>query len=111
MPSEAEKLAAQFHDMREALAPTFGYPEKDYIKTFDPSSDEGRLTIAVFEKLLNEMKEVAVTEFIESLQMFKKDIGETSDNPERDVSATAETQEEGGAECCAGECERGGHGG
>jgi hypothetical protein len=44
---EPEKLARQFHDTYERLAPQFGYETRADTKAFDPTSPNGRLMTAV----------------------------------------------------------------
>jgi hypothetical protein len=48
---EAERLARQFHDTYERLAPTFGYETRPETRAFDPESPNGKLMIAVCRKL------------------------------------------------------------
>lgn len=43
----AEALARKFHEAYERLAPTFGYLTSPDTRTFDPTSANGRLMIAV----------------------------------------------------------------
>ena len=46
------QLAIEFHDTYEALAPWFGYETRPDTKRFDPESANGRLVIAVCNRLL-----------------------------------------------------------
>lgn len=48
----AEELAVRFHDTYEALAPSFGYETREDTRQFDPSTPNGKLMIAVCEKIL-----------------------------------------------------------
>lgn len=48
----AERLARKFHDTYESLAPSFGYETREDTKQFDPESSNGRLMIAVCERLI-----------------------------------------------------------
>lgn len=51
-PTTAEALAVQFHEIYETLAPEFGYETRENTREFDPDSNNGRLMIAVCEKIL-----------------------------------------------------------
>jgi len=48
----AEGLARKFHDLYEELAPSFGYETRQDTREFDPTTPNGRLMIAVCERLL-----------------------------------------------------------
>jgi hypothetical protein len=48
----SEKLALEFHDLYEALAPTYGYETRKETRRFDPYTPNGRLMIAVCRALL-----------------------------------------------------------
>ena len=45
--AEAERLARQFHDVYERLAPSFGYETRQETRAFDSITPNGRLMIAV----------------------------------------------------------------
>jgi hypothetical protein len=44
---DALKIAQEFHETYERLAPAFGYETRADTKTFDPESRNGRLMAAV----------------------------------------------------------------
>ena len=46
-----EQLARDFHEAYEELAPTFGYETRTNTKQFDPESKNGKLMIAVCERV------------------------------------------------------------
>ena len=46
------KLAEQFHEAYERLAPSFGYETRPDTKKFDPESVNGRLMIAVCKEVI-----------------------------------------------------------
>lgn len=46
------ELAQKFHELYEQLAPQFGYTTREDSRTFDPTSDNGRLMVAVCEQVL-----------------------------------------------------------
>lgn len=50
----ALELAETFHEFYETLAPHYGYETRGDTKTFDPNSPNGRLMVAVCEKILME---------------------------------------------------------
>ena len=50
--SAAEKLARQFHDTYERLAPDYGYETREDTKLFDVASPNGKLMIAVCQEIL-----------------------------------------------------------
>jgi hypothetical protein len=50
--SSDEALARFFHDTYERLAPSFGYETRPETRTFDPTSKNGRLMVAVARKIL-----------------------------------------------------------
>lgn len=50
--SDAASLVQSFHDTYESLAPQFGYETRPDTKSFDASSPNGKLMIAVCETLL-----------------------------------------------------------
>lgn len=47
-----EALARRFHDLYEKLAPSFGYETREDTRTFDPSTPNGKLMIAVCTALI-----------------------------------------------------------
>ena len=49
---EAERMARQFHEAYERLAPSFNYQTRPNTREFSPDSDNGRLMIAVCAELL-----------------------------------------------------------
>lgn len=49
---DAFKLARQFHEVYERLAPSFGYETRKETRAFDPHSPNGRLMIAVCRELI-----------------------------------------------------------
>jgi argininosuccinate lyase len=50
-----EQLAKFFHDTYESLAPSFGYETKKETRQFDSASSNGKLMIAVAEKVLQKL--------------------------------------------------------
>lgn len=46
-------LAIRFHETYERLAPSFGYETRTETRTFDPSSKNGRLMVAVCGEILD----------------------------------------------------------
>lgn len=48
----ATELATIFHEIYEQLAPQFGYATRPETKTFDANSPNGRLMIAVCDRVL-----------------------------------------------------------
>jgi hypothetical protein len=51
----AEGLARRFHDLYEHFAPSFGYVTREDTQEFDPKTPNGRLMLAVCEKILMEL--------------------------------------------------------
>lgn len=49
---EATKLAKEFHDAYERLAPQFGYETREDTKEFDQTSPNGRLMVAVIDAVM-----------------------------------------------------------
>ena len=49
----AEKLARDFHNTYEALAPHYGYDTRKDTREFDPTTANGRLMIAVCGHILD----------------------------------------------------------
>lgn len=45
------KLAKQFHEAYERLAPSFGYETRKDTKAFDPNSPNGKLMTAVCQEV------------------------------------------------------------
>lgn len=54
MNSSALTLARRFHEAYERLAPAFGYETRQETRDFDPTSNNGRLMVAVCEELLRD---------------------------------------------------------
>lgn len=52
MEFNAEQLARFFHDTYEELAPQFGYETRKETRKFDKDSPNGKLMIAVCERVL-----------------------------------------------------------
>lgn len=52
---QAVKLACQFHDTYERLAPSFGYATRDDTKHFDPGTPHGKLMTAVCTEVCKPM--------------------------------------------------------
>lgn len=50
-PVDGEALARMFHEAYERLAPDFGYVTRKESRTFDPTTLNGRLMIAVCNEL------------------------------------------------------------
>jgi hypothetical protein len=48
----AEKLARQFHETYEKLAPQFGYETREETRDFDATTPNGRLMVAVCGEIL-----------------------------------------------------------
>jgi hypothetical protein len=53
------KLAQEFHDLYEKLAPSFGYETRTDTKAFDPLSRNGRLMMAVCANIGNKLEKSA----------------------------------------------------
>lgn len=51
-PTEWEEIARNFHDTYEVFAPLFGYETRKETRTFDPTSNNGRLMIATIEGVI-----------------------------------------------------------
>ena len=49
----AEELANKFHDEYERLAPQFGYETREETRTFNKTSPNGRLMIAVCSEVID----------------------------------------------------------
>lgn len=49
---KAIDLAKEFHDSYEELAPSFGYKTREDTKVFDENSNNGKLMIAVCERII-----------------------------------------------------------
>lgn len=49
--SDEERLARQFHEVYERLAPSFGYATREETREFDPLSPNGLLMVAVCKEL------------------------------------------------------------
>lgn len=73
----AEIVAEQFHDIYEELAPLFGYQTREDTKIFDKTSTNGRLMIAVVERVLaNQIAEL--THLSEENEQLKADLTDCS---------------------------------
>jgi len=46
-------LARDFHDFYEQLAPAYGYETRVDTRSFDPTTPNGRLMIAVCQKIMD----------------------------------------------------------
>lgn len=55
---EAKELAILFHETYERLAPQFGYKTRKNTQKFDEDSPNGRLMIAVCDKILKEITDI-----------------------------------------------------
>ncbi len=55
----ALKLAKKFHDTYEELAPSFGYVTNTDTRLFNPESNNGRLMLAVCQKIGDELEKEA----------------------------------------------------
>ena len=68
----SEKLARQFHEIYERLAPDFGYETRKDTREFDPNSQNGRLMIAVTDEIeIAALKRAeAAEEALEKANMF-----------------------------------------
>lgn len=51
----AEELARFFYDVYERLAPHYGYETRKETRSFDPTTPNGRLMIAVCEHVLSRL--------------------------------------------------------
>ena len=51
----AINLAKKFHRYYEELAPFYGYITKEETRTFNPQNNNGKLMIAVCEKILADL--------------------------------------------------------
>lgn len=59
---QAEQLARRFHEAYERLAPSMGYETRPATRTFDPSSTNGRLMIAVCRDVAAPVRGLPLTE-------------------------------------------------
>jgi hypothetical protein len=55
----AIEFARRFHDAYEMMAPVFGYETREQTRHFDPESPNGKLMVAVIEKLVMPLVEEA----------------------------------------------------
>lgn len=56
-PDELE-LATRFHDTYERLAPSFGYETRKDTRSFDPTTPNGKLMIAVCAEVLSHVRAI-----------------------------------------------------
>jgi len=61
---EKEKLARLFHETYERLAPDFGYKTKKETQDFNPNSPNGKLMIAVCQRVLIAIRKEVAEEII-----------------------------------------------
>lgn len=54
---KAVEYAKIFHDEYERLAPEYGYETREDTREFDPETPNGRLMIAVVDKIIHAIKE------------------------------------------------------
>ncbi len=52
----AEILAREFHELYESLAPNFGYSTNPDTRIFNTNSSNGKLMIAVCDKILDQLQ-------------------------------------------------------
>lgn len=57
LADEIERLANDFHETYERLAPSFGYETRPDTKVFDPACPNGRLMIAVCGEVMSRFAE------------------------------------------------------
>lgn len=70
---EIEKLAMLFHNTYESLAPKYGYKTRLETRVFDKESDNGKLMIAVCEKIFNQkLKESQEKKYNEKGEIVEK---------------------------------------
>ncbi len=50
---KSEQLAEQFHNVYEALAPTFGYETREETRIFNRESKNGQLMVAVCDVIIH----------------------------------------------------------
>lgn len=60
--NDALQLAKQFHSLYERRAPEFGYETREKTRTFDETSLNGRLMIAVCQEIMTQFKPVVGSE-------------------------------------------------
>lgn len=76
--TKLEKIARQFHNTYERLAPKFGYKTREDTKDFDPESPNGKLMIAVCGEVVKQYadkKDTELEEILEEFQSFKVENG------------------------------------
>lgn len=73
MSIDAIKLAREFHDLYESLAPSFGYETRQDTKVFDPNSQNGRLMVAVCEKLCRRAQAQALRDAADEVDEIDED--------------------------------------
>jgi hypothetical protein len=67
-----ERLARQFHDIYERLAPSFGYETPDDTRQFDPKSPNGKLMIAVAHEVNQSIHQLITDEVLGVLEELKQ---------------------------------------
>lgn len=75
-----EILARAFHNIYEELAPQFGYETRTETRQFDPTTPNGRLMIAVCERIIDDIQE-SITSMMNDRYREIQQIDE-SDNPD-----------------------------
>jgi len=71
-PTEWEEIARNFHGTYEVLAPLFGYETRKETRTFDPTSNNGRLMIATIERVIEPLLTHAQEEAIKTSNSGRK---------------------------------------
>ena len=84
MKEKAEKLARQFHETYERLAPKYGYVTAKATRNFDPNSANGKLMIAVCNEIYLNLHEIN-RELVEALDKAEDRLGYGLSNEETDV--------------------------
>jgi len=67
-PKKWEKIAKQFHDTYEELAPFYGYITRKDTRKFNPKSQNGKLMMAVCKKVIKSQREQAVKEVLGKIE-------------------------------------------
>lgn len=71
--SEKIRIAELFHNTYESLAPTFGYETREDTKEFDPESKNGKLMIAVCNKVVQQVREERDREVVEEIKQTMRE--------------------------------------